>query len=221
MCGRFALFADPVSVAHALRLPPPDSAWQPRYNIAPGSWITGVRRQESNTDPQFDALWWGYHPHWAGQSGPQPINARAERLDTSRYFRGAFHKHRALIPANGWYEWLPSEGGKQPFFITREDHQPLFLAAIWEPFEDETSCCAIITEPARGLAQSIHDRMPLVLDDASLEPWLDPELTERDAIRSSVHHLDADALAAWPVSKRVNRVANDDASLINPLGLVP
>jgi putative SOS response-associated peptidase YedK len=214
MCGRFALYADPVSVARALRLPPPPETWTPRYNVAPGTWITGVLRYSADGDPLFDDIWWGYHPQWAGQSGPAPINARAERLDSSRYFRGAFHQHRCLIPADGWYEWLPGEGGKQPWFITREDRQPLFLGAIWAPFDDDTACCAIITEPARGIAKEIHDRMPLVLDHDSLEAWLDPELTERDAIRAAVHHLPAEALTAWPVSRRVNRAGEEGSDLI-------
>ncbi|WP_372614373.1 SOS response-associated peptidase, partial [Halomonas sp.] len=128
-----------------------------------------------------------------------------------------FHKHRCLIPADGWFEWVPGEGGKQPVFMAREDRQPLFLGAIWEPLDDDTTCCAIITEPARGIAREIHDRMPLVLDDASLAAWLDPDLVERDAIRGAVRHLEADAFTAWPVSLRVNRVANDDPSLIEPM----
>ena len=217
MCGRFALFSDPTSIARALRLPLPPEGWQPRYNVAPGTWITGARRPEPDADPCFDSLWWGYRPHWAGQSGPEPINARAERLDSSKYFRGAFHKHRCLIPADGWYEWLPGEGGKQPYFFTREDRQPLFLGGIWEPYADDTACCAIITEPARGIAREIHDRMPLVLDDQSLEAWLDPALTERDAIRAAVHQLEAETLVAWPVSTRVNRSDQEGGSLVEPV----
>ncbi|MBB3231138.1 SOS response-associated peptidase [Halomonas stenophila] len=219
MCGRFALFSRPPAVSRWLGLPEPDAAWQPRYNISPGTWIAGIRRAEPDAEPRFDRLWWGYRPHWAGQTGPEPINARAERLDESKYFRGAFHKHRCLIPADGWYEWRPGEGGKQPYFLCREDRQPLFLGAIWEPYMDETACCAIITEPARGIASDIHDRMPLVLDDDSLAAWLDPTLTEREAIRSVVHHLDAGVLTAWPVSTRVNRVAHEDADLVEPVTL--
>ncbi len=217
MCGRFALFSDPPRIARRLGLPEPEANWQPRYNVAPGTWITGVRRSDPDDDARFDSLLWGYRPHWAGQSGPEPINARAERLDSSRYFRGAFHKHRCLIPADGWYEWLPGEAGKQPYFIAREDREPLFLGAIWEPYADDTAGCAIITEPARGIARDIHDRMPLVLDDRSLEAWLDPGLVERDAIRAAVHHLEAEALTAWPVSTRVNRSDHEGASLVEPL----
>ncbi|WP_416138378.1 SOS response-associated peptidase family protein [Halomonas sp. HK25] len=59
--------------------------------------------------------------------------------------------------------------------------------------DDDTACCAIITEPARGIARETHDRMPLVLDNDSLEAWLAPDLVERGAIRAAVHHLAAEA----------------------------
>ncbi|WP_170840129.1 SOS response-associated peptidase family protein [Halomonas daqiaonensis] len=85
---------------------------------------------------------------------------------------------------------------KAAYFFARQDREPLFLGAIWEPLDDDTACCAIITEPARGIASDIHNRMPLVLDDQSLEAWLDPDLVERDAIRAAVHHLEAEALTA-------------------------
>ena len=217
MCGRFALFSDPSRITRRLGLPSPETQWQPRYNIAPGTWIPAAFRQTPDDDPRLDQLWWGYRPRWAGESGPAPINARAERVDSSKYFRGAFHRHRCLIPADGWYEWKPEAGGKQPYFFARHDREPLFLGAIWEPLDDDTGCCAIITEPARGVAQEIHGRMPLVLDDASLLAWLDTELVERDAIRAAVTHLEADALVTWPVSTRVNRPDQEGPSLLEAL----
>ncbi|SEL90048.1 SOS response-associated peptidase family protein [Halomonas daqiaonensis] len=58
MCGRFALFSDPTSIARALRLPPPSENWPPRYNIAPGTWITGVLRYSTDGDPLFDESCW-------------------------------------------------------------------------------------------------------------------------------------------------------------------
>lgn len=198
-------------------MPLPSEKWRPRYNVAPGTWITGALRYSTDGDPLFDEVWWGYRPQWADEKAPQPINATAEKVATSNYFKGAFARHRCLIPADGWFEWAPGEGGKQPYFITRTDRQTLFLGGIWAPLDDDTACCAIITEPARGVAREIHGRMPLVLEDRSLEAWLDPDLVERDAIRAAVHHLDADAITAWPVSSRVNQVANDDAELIQPL----
>src|SRR5690554_3870643 len=48
----------------------------------------------------------------------------------------------------------------------------------------------------------------------SLEPWLDPDLTDRETIRHLVHHLPHDRLTHWPVSTRVNKPVEDDPALI-------
>ncbi|MCH4563332.1 SOS response-associated peptidase [Halomonas sp. EGI 63088] len=216
MCGRFALFTDPPPVTIRLGLPDPETGWAPRYNVAPGTWITGVRRTVFDAEPTIGDLWWGYRPAWAGSKAPQPINAKVETVATSRYFQAAFKRHRCLVPADGWYEWLPTVSGKQPYYLCREDREPLFLAGICAERADGSFGCAIVTEPARGIARNIHDRMPLALDDESLAPWLDPDLTDRDAISSVVRHLDAALVTHWPVSTRVNRPANDDPSLIEP-----
>lgn len=53
----------------------------------------------------------------------------------------------------------------------------------------------------------------------SLTPWLDPDLNERDAIRAAVHHLEADALTAWPVSRRVNRADEEGEPLVAEIQL--
>lgn len=218
MCGRFALYTPYPSIAASLRLPL-EEAWEltPRYNVSPGTWITGVRRTVFEAEPTIGDFWWGYRPAWAKKGAPQPINAKVESVATSRYFQAAFKRHRCLIPADGWFEWLPVDGKKQPHFLTRTDDEPLWLAAIWAERADGKPGCAILTESARGVAKEIHPRMPLALDAESLEPWLDPHLTDRETIRQVVRHMDADLITHWPVSTRVNRPTQDDASLVEPI----
>ena len=48
--------------------------------------------------------------------------------------------------------------------------------------------------------------MPLILDDESLEPWLDPDLTDRETIRRFVRHMPSEAITHWTVSARVNKL---------------
>ncbi|MGM0985315.1 MAG: SOS response-associated peptidase, partial [Pseudomonadota bacterium] len=108
------------------------------------------------------------------------------------------------------------EGRKQPHYLSRTDHEPLWFAGIWTDRPDGNPGCAILTEPARGVAKEIHPRMPLALDAESIEPWLDPDLTDRESIRNVVHHLDAALITHWPVSDRVNRPLEDDPALIKP-----
>lgn len=218
MCGRFALFSDVARLAERLGAELAVSDAKARYNVAPGTRILAVRRFSGEKAPIMEWLWWGYKPHWAGEKAPTPINATVEKVATSRYYRGAFAHHRCLIPSDGWYEWLKTaDGSKQPYFLCREDRQPIWLAGIWSDRADGVPGCAILTEPARGAAKAIHPRMPLALDDDSLLPWLDPDLTDRETIRHVVRHLDAKLLTGWPVSRRFGSSKHEGPELIEPV----
>lgn len=117
MCGRFALYSPYPKLSKALRLSLKPGELTPRYNVAPGTWITAVRHLSDDAPLVMDEVWWGYRPHWAKEKAPEPINATVEKVATSNYFRGAFAHHRCLVPADGWYEWLPVDGRKQPHFL--------------------------------------------------------------------------------------------------------
>lgn len=217
MCGRFAFYNAYPKLARRLGVVVAKEMSPPRYNIPPGTWLTGFRRVAHDAPPEQLELWWGYRPKWAKGKAAQPINARVETVATSGYFKHAFARSRCIVPADGWYEWLATETGKQPHYLTRIDREPIAFAGIYAEREDGSFGCAILTEPARGTAAEVHDRMPLILDDASLEPWLDPDLTDRETIRQVVRHLDAGLIEHWAVSRAVNRPGNDtDAGLINP-----
>lgn len=220
MCGRYAFYTmDFSALAEAVHQPDLFADAEARYNVAPGTLISVARRTDGEAPVTTEQLWWGYRPAWADATAPQPINAKAETVATSKYFASAFQRHRCLIPADGWFEWLNVDGRKQPHYLTRTDRQTLYLAGIWtERGGDLPPGVAIITEPARGRAGEVHDRMPLALDNDSLEPWLDPAFTEREAIRGVTRHIRADAIEHWPVSTAVNKPSDDgNAALINPL----
>ena len=221
MCGRFALYT-PRGVIASRYFGKSRAVGDlvALYNIAPGRQITAIHAAEG--DPAaFDLAWWGFHPHWAALDAPAPINARAETVATSRYFREAFAHRRCLVPANGWYEWRDGPDGKQPCFITLSDpdlDEILFFAGIYDASSDPLgTCCAIITEPASPPLAKIHPRQPLVLDPECRWAWLDPGITDRVAIKAAAHRLAPGRLRAWAVSSRVNRATVDDASLLEPV----
>lgn len=101
MCGRFAIYSQPPEISRRLGLPEPESGWTARYNVTPGTWIPGAHHPDSENGLSLGQLWWGYLPHWATGKAPEPINAKVEGVATSRYFKGAFARHRCLIPADG------------------------------------------------------------------------------------------------------------------------
>ena len=221
MCGRFALHTPRSRIASRyfdIQVPVRDV--HAKYNITPGVQITAVHAT-AESPAVFDFSSWGFHPPWAKSDAPTPINIRAENAATSSYFCSAFAHRRCLIPANGWYEWRRTESGKQPYYITLkdpEDDEVVFLAGLWELVgEGAETCCAILTGPVSPEFAFIHNRQPVVLDPECRWQWLDPELADRAAIRKVARRLDPDRLTAYSVSTRVNRPANDDPGLLEPI----
>ncbi len=216
MCGRYALHTAPMRVAQSLGLPV-DLDWDPAYNVAPGRPVPVIATDPDSGDPIATHAQWGFHPHWAGDKAPTPINARAESLRSSRYFLGSFRHHRCLVPADGWFEWTESHGKKLPWYFHRRDETPLAFAGLLAKGKDDNLTMAIITEPARGMAKTIHDRMPLVLTRDSIPAWLAPGLEDPDELREQVQHEPIEHFETYRVTPAVNRADAEGAELITPV----
>ena len=134
-------------------------------------------------------------------------------------FRGAFRERRALVPADGFYEWQKREGDrpKQPLLIRRRDGEPFAFAGLWERWrgpEGGVETCTILTTEANAVLAPIHDRMPVIPDSATYDRWLDPAQARAEEL---LRPCPDEWLEAFPVGKQVNGVRNDAAELIAPM----
>ncbi len=113
-----------------------DIAYDPepigRYNVAPGTKV--LLLSERDEQLHLDPVFWGFAPGWWDK--PPLINARVETAATSRMFKPLWQHGRAIVFADGWFEWKKEGDKKQPYFIHRKDGKPIFMAAIGStPFE--------------------------------------------------------------------------------------
>ncbi|WP_077529480.1 SOS response-associated peptidase [Vreelandella utahensis] len=220
MCGRFDLHTPRGLIAETwFGLTKPVGEVHARYNTAPGQSITIISLKDDQV--RFSFAHWGYKPAWAGEEAPKPINARAETVANSKYFTHAFHHRRCLIPADGWFEWMATDQGKQPYYITDPSNgrrDVLFFAGIYTGDIEPGMSAAILTEPAAPNLRHIHDRQPVVLDPECRWDWLNPEITERDQVRQVAKRLDPSRLNSWRVSPRMNKPDYNDPSIIEPMG---
>ena len=67
------------------------------------------------------------------------------------------------------------------------------------------------------MTAAIHDRMPVILDADSYDLWLDPGMTNVAAASDLLKPYDARLMRCYPVSTRINRVANDDEECSKPV----
>ncbi|TDB01264.1 SOS response-associated peptidase [Halomonas marinisediminis] len=188
-------------------------------NLAPRRMLSGIRLDAGR--PRLGQLFWGLTPPWLEVLDHAPHCARAESLASRRMFREAFHARRCLIPATGVYVWKPQPRFKQPFLVTRVDRGPLLLAALWCRFHtslaEHTDSMALITVPTNGLLAALSDRLPAAIPPAEARRWLDPQ-TPSEAAQAMLAPAPRELLGAFPVSRRVNNPANQDAACAHPVG---
>lgn len=223
MCGRFTLapasgrlFGPRFGLAEDVRI-------KPRWNIAPSTEVAVVTRRDK--DNRLDWMRWGLVPSWSKSpdDGAKMINARAETLAEKPSFRTLLEANRCLIPADGFYEWQAREGApKQPWVFNEPGREVFSFAGLWtswiSPDRDETleSVTIITTEP-NSVVAPVHRRMPVILPRESEERWLDAGVDPHEAV-TLLGPLDPGLLEGYPVSTRVNSVANDDEGCVAPAG---
>jgi putative SOS response-associated peptidase YedK len=243
MCGRFVSARKRLELLEEFEVErdrvaaSPDSEPGPDYNVAPTKRVFAVlERPAKDEEPQareLRLLRWGLIPSWAKDAsiGSKLINARAETVAVKPSFRRAFAKRRCILPADGYYEWIPVEQDgkkrKQPYFIYRSDGGALAFAGIYELWRDHEVpddherawlwTAAIITTQATDDVGQIHDRMPMVISSDHWADWLDPASTEPGQLQATMQPAMAGGLTSRPVSMAVNSVRNNGPDLIKPL----
>jgi putative SOS response-associated peptidase YedK len=160
------------------------------------------------------------------------INARIETAAEKPAFREAFAKRRCLLPADGYYEWYTPENAgtkpiKQPFFIRSRDGRPLALAGLYELWRDPTRdrddprswlrTATVLTTTATDAVGHIHDRQPMFVPRDGWGDWLDPGLSDPEAVTALLTASPGAGLEAYPVSTAVNNHRNNGPELLEPL----
>jgi putative SOS response-associated peptidase YedK len=219
MCGRFTQKFTWYEIRDLYELVGDARNLEAHYNIAPTDTVEVVRPGDNGAD-LLVPMRWGLVPYWWKKplkQAPATFNARAETVASAPMFRDAFKRHRCVVPASGYYEWLKRPDGRQPYFISSADGGVLSLAGLWDRWTNPdtgefiTSCTIVVTD-ANELTGTIHNRMPVVLDKADIWPWLKGEIG-KDVLKPAAE----DRLRMWPVSRRVNKTGtgDDDPTLID------
>jgi len=208
MCGRFAFYSPSEATAALFgvdgALAPDVVGNESRYNIAPTQFVAAIR-ENNEQRRELVMLRWGLVPFWAREPaiGNRMINARAETVAEKPSYRAAFKHRRCIVLA------------KTPYFISLASGKPFALAGLWEDWQDKNSgeslqTTTLITVAANDFMQSLHHRMPVILQPETADEWLagTNEYLQVAAERTP-------ALQAWPVNRRVNNARNQGEELID------
>ena len=129
-----------------------------------------------------------------------------------------------LVPADGFYEWVRTGKAKQPFCFEVNGGELFAFAGLWDRCKDPSGnwmkTCSILTTTPNAVTAPVHDRMPVILDPDSYDLWLDPGKQSVAAVSDLLKPYDARTMRCFPVSTRINHVANDDEECSRPVEVV-
>jgi putative SOS response-associated peptidase YedK len=255
MCGRYASSRKPEDLVEEFEIRSPGGAaelphLEPDFNVAPTKEVYAVVErpprpaegadgaEPEEPERQLRTLTWGLVPFWAKDPkiGNKMINARMETVSEKPAYRRAFERRRAILPADGYFEWYATQEKtkagkprKQPYFIRPADGGVLAMAGLYEIWRDPEKAeddpsrflwtCTVLTTSAEDDLGHIHDRMPLMLSPEKYAAWLDPRRNDRDDLLALLEPAAPGRLEAFPVSPLVSNVRNNGPDLVEPIPL--
>jgi len=87
----------------------------------------------------------------------------------------------------------------------------------WYPVRNQPELTfTIITCPPNRVIASIHDRMPVILDEGAAEDWMKPREPQRSSLKRLLIPAPDDILLMTPASSLANSVKNDGPELLIP-----
>lgn len=106
------------------------------------------------------------------------VNAKAETAAGLRTFKKAFAATRCLVLANGFYDYRGSDpkGAKRRYLFEVPGVDVYAMAGLWQERNGVRQYTIITTEP-NAVVKEFHHRMPVILDKADYDRWLDPKAT--------------------------------------------
>ena len=213
MCGRFvntnkiedivAKFNIDIGSINELSIPS-------SYNICPTQYSPVIF--EDAVQRKIEMMHWGLIPAWSKDKkfSSNMINARFETLKEKPSFKNLIHTNRCIVISSGYFEWTQNESKKQPYYIYNNEKM-LPIAGLWTKWEDILSF-TIITRNAHENLRSVHHRMPLVLDDNSIDSYLSNKISFDESYTISNSHL-----KYHKVSTMVNSTINNNDTCIDSI----
>ena len=115
------------------------------------------------------------------------INARTETAGSKPTFKDAWEKHRCIVPASWYYEWMHHIGNDgrtvtgDKYMIQPKDSTMTWLCGLYRIEEGLPVFVVLTREPGEGI-RFIHDRMPLIMPGKLVNEWIRPDVRPEELL---------------------------------------
>ena len=192
MCGRYTL-TNKKNIKRKFNID-----IEPNFNICPTSKVLVYTNH---------AQWmeWNYSPNWA-KKPMNLINARYETINEKPSFKNL---DRCVFIMDGWYEWKryfnwnKREHVKDPYYH-HMNSEIIYVAGL-----HNDNNCVCVTKKSVLPMSDIHDRQPLLIEEAQIDKWVRGDFILRDSLSKDIQ--------IHKVSTYVNSPKNNDSGCIQPI----
>lgn len=126
---------------------------------------------------QVRSMVWGFPlPQISKKTGkplkPKPVNnARTDKLE-GRFWNASFRERRCLIPVTAFAEAQGPRGKMTRTWMSLRDDEMMICAGVWRDSAEWGPCYSMIMTDANEQMRSVHNRMPVILNNADREQFL-------------------------------------------------
>jgi putative SOS response-associated peptidase YedK len=188
----------------------------PLYNIAPTQQVLILIHDGAQYRVGLST--WGFS--LSSTNSKPVINARSESVFETTLFRQSIRTKRCLILASGFYEWQRTTTPSQPSWFYDQIKPFLVFAGLYQTIRNKNGQkivqSAMLTTSANEVMKPIHDRIPVMLNGDQYQHWVHPK-TPMDELKFLFKPTNFTSLAHYEVSTHVNKVANQDATCLEPI----
>lgn len=236
MCGRFQVawpwrkLLKRFGVEHGKPVPPgfqlPAKFEEciPRFNVCPTYRVPVVL--ELDGDRHMLPMRWGFPALWLERTGKDPwsrqlFNAQGADAHKKPTWREALAQRRCLIPATGFYEWFRVDKQRFPLLLRAQDRELMAFAGVWGAFDKDGETVhrfSIITAGPGAELAPLHNRGPVIVDEADWDLWLSGE---RRAARELIRDVPDGLLSMTEVNTALGDIKNTGQQLMEPDWALP
>ena len=120
------------------------------------------------------------------QDGKLLINARGETAAEKKTFSESLKERRIILPATGFYEW---SSDKTKYLFSVGSSTVFYLCGLYKVVDGKYRF-VILTRAANESMIKVHERMPVIVDEHEVRPYLTDPAAAAEIIANAAPLLD-------------------------------
>lgn len=191
-----------------------------RYNIVPAQRVPVVLLRDGAAT--MELMQWGFVSQGAKDTNSifryKTFTVRSEDIFKKAMWQKAVLTQRCLVPANGFYTWAQTPGGKAPYYIHTKASPIAAFAGVYSTWTNsegvESGMVSIVTVPADDETSRYTDRLPVIVQPAQQSTWLEPTISDATSLYDIMRTPSHDTLTFTRVGEGIYSKKIDTPGLI-------